>query len=115
IDVIENRQKALGNTGHQETEESSHTGDPIETTVYREEWNQNSGLLTAWYDAQGNIKTARYNRRHYALKEYRNEPGVTTRTATERSSEVALLSGSGPVVDSTVLTEQFEAIYIPGT
>ncbi|HCC6628867.1 hypothetical protein ACQYYA_00390 [Pseudomonas aeruginosa] len=115
IDVIENRQAALGNPVHQVTDESSQPGDPIETTLYREEWNQTSGLLTAWYDAQGNIHTARYNRRHYALKEYRNEPGVTTRTATERSSEVALLSGSGSVVDSTVLTEQFEALYIPGT
>lgn len=115
IDVIENRQAALGNPVHHVTDESSQPGDPIETTLYREEWNQTSGLLTAWYDAQGNIHTARYNRRHYAVKEYRNEPGVTTRTATERSSEVALLSGSGSVVDSAVLTEQFEAIYIPGT
>lgn len=115
IDVIENRQAALGNPVHQVTDESSQPGDPIETTLYLEEWNQTSGLLTAWYDAQGNIETARYNRRHYALKEYRNEPGVTTRTATERTSEVALLSGSGSVVDSSVLTEQFEAIYIPGT
>ncbi|MGC7038703.1 hypothetical protein ACP0JX_30905, partial [Pseudomonas aeruginosa] len=51
IDVIENRQAALGNPVHQVTDESSQPGDPIETTLYREEWNQTSGLLTAWYDA----------------------------------------------------------------
>ncbi|HBP6343992.1 TPA: hypothetical protein ACRMOY_000694 [Pseudomonas aeruginosa] len=112
--VIEDRRTALGRPVHNVIDQKNPPQDGVTTEYYLDEWIQSSGLVTAWYDAQGNIQTARYNRRHYASREASYGPEVPSRVATERASEIELLDGSGNVVDSFTLKESFEAQELSG-
>ncbi|MCT9629149.1 hypothetical protein [Pseudomonas aeruginosa] len=112
--VVEDRRTALGSPVHNVIDQKNPPQDGVTTEYYLDEWIQSSGLVTAWYDAQGNIQTARYNRRHYASREASYGPEVPSRVATERASEIELLDGSGNVVDSFTLKESFEAQELSG-
>ncbi|MBV5688539.1 hypothetical protein KUU52_32175, partial [Pseudomonas aeruginosa] len=112
--VVEDRRTALGSPVNNFIDQKNPPQDGVTTEYYLDEWIQSSGLVTAWYDAQGNIQTARYNRRHYASKESSYGSEVPSRVATERASEIDLLDGSGSVVDSFMLKESFEAQELSG-
>ncbi|HCR1655322.1 TPA: hypothetical protein ONA94_002451, partial [Pseudomonas aeruginosa] len=112
--VVEDRRTALGSPVHNVIDQKNQPQDGVTTEYYLDEWIQSSGLVTAWYDAQGNIQTARYNRRHYASRDASYGPDVPSRFATERASEIELLDGSGNVVDSFTLKESFETQELLG-
>ncbi|MBG5844357.1 hypothetical protein I5G21_31615 [Pseudomonas aeruginosa] len=114
ITVLETRAQAMGNPTHMHVDESSPIDAPVVTANYRDEWVQTSALITAWYDAQGNVRSARYNRQHYGARTYRYEQDVE-HSRMERASVLELITDSGQVADHIELKEILEAQAAPDT
>lgn len=106
INVVESLTTALGNAQHNYSDET----DPDDARTVIDERIETSGLLTAWYDSSGTIRTARYNRTQLATFVETVVSGISEKNQTRiRRTELDLLFG-GTVVDSRFLQEEFQII-----
>lgn len=99
--VIENRATALGNPSNEHSDvedEESHDRE------YSDEWVQTSGLLTAWYDAEGSIRSARYSRQQKSTLSIIHTDDVDTWDM-YRETEIKL-HYAGEIIDSREITER---------
>lgn len=108
--VIENRSSALG---HPLQTLSDVSNPEEETRSYSEVWVQTSGLLTAWYDPNGVIRSARYSREQKATLEHAGD-GLNYHWDTSRSTKLKLHYSGGGVVDERELTEQLTITALDG-
>lgn len=104
LTVLENRDQALGSPTHSLSDVTAPGGN---SRARSEETEQTSALLTAWYDLDGVVRSARYSRRQVATLDY-SAPTVDERHwSVTRSTNVELLYG-GSVVDQRSLSERLE-------
>lgn len=107
INVVESLTTASGDAQHTYTD----TTDPVSgaRNVF-DERVESGGLLTAWYDGEGVIRTARYNRTQTATYEQTDllpELPDKYNTIRTRRTELDLLFGA-TMVDSRFLEEKLE-------
>ncbi|RIA22673.1 hypothetical protein DFO61_3363 [Ectopseudomonas oleovorans] len=102
LTVLESRQTALGNPTYSLSDVTAPGGGSRNRD---EETEQTSALLTAWYDVEGNVRTARYSRRQLATYDYVSSAVDDRHWDLTRSTEFELLYG-GSVVDQRYLSEQ---------
>ncbi|MGK8439014.1 hypothetical protein ACRS3X_17070 [Ectopseudomonas hydrolytica] len=108
INVIENRETALGSPTYSLTDVTAPGGNSRTRT---EQTEQASALLGAWYDGDGNIRTARYNRRQVATFDYLATASDQRAWDLTRSTEFELLHGGSVVAERTLS----EALHIEQT
>lgn len=110
LHVLEDRSVALGNPFHDVVDVEGGGG----STRHRvEEASETSALLTAWYDASGVVRTARFNREQHAEYEHLYVSGDRY-WVTSRRTVFTLLYG-GTVVDERELGEELEITSVDGS
>lgn len=111
INMLEDRETALGNPTYSLIDTTAPGGGSRNRD---EETEQTSALLTAWYDNDGTVRTARYNRRQVATYDYVSTAVDDRHWDLTRSTEFELLYG-GSVVDEHSLSEQLEIDQVGAT
>lgn len=107
--VIEDRASALGRP----IRTTSDVQNPeAGTRTYSDQWVQTSGLLTAWYDSSGVMRTARFSREQTSTLDS-VEDGLDYNWSLSRSTKLQLLFGG--VVDERELTENLNISALDGT